>query len=256
MQDQTMPDQTIGIGHNNPPAAAGAPWLAGQRARIRRYGPSVETAGRARADTWVLTFERQTPPAVEPLTGRTGGTDTLATEVVLTFPTRAQALAYAERQGLAYSAEPEPARRARTKPLRVWRSNRRAGAPTSAGLPDLERALVNPAAVFDTPAAVRDHPRLLRPCKQEILRRWAWDEYLKEVAAAEGMAEGEPSRLDDVKAALLALGETWPPHPAAPAAARPLSGAHDSGACDSWEGDSWEGDSWDRDSRAFARAAA
>ncbi|MBP1181189.1 hypothetical protein [Methylobacterium sp. PvR107] len=221
MQDQTMQDRTIGIGHNNPPAAAAAPWLAGQRARIHRYGPSVETAGRARADT-------------------------LATEVVLPFPTRAQALAYAERQGLADSAEPEPARRARTKTLRVWRSNRRAGAPTSAGLPDLERALVNPAAVFDTPAAVRDHPRLLRPCKREILRRWAWDEYLKEVAAAEGMAEGEPSRLEDVKAALRALGETWHPHPAAPAAARPVSGAHDSGARDSW----------DCEPRAFTRAAA
>lgn len=234
-----MQDRTIGLGQNNPPAALDAPWLAGRRALIRRRGPSVETSGRARADTWELTFERQTPPEIEPLMGWTGGTDTLATEVVLAFPTRAQALAYAERQGLAYSAGPEPAETARTKTLRVWRANRRpaparpqsrattpdrrAGAPNSASLPDLERALVNPAAVFDTPAAVRDHPRLLRPCKREILRRWAWDEYLKEVAAAEGMAEGEPSRLDDVTAALLALGETWRPDPAAPAAALPAA---------------------------------
>ncbi|WP_238258064.1 hypothetical protein [Methylobacterium gnaphalii] len=56
-------------------------------------------------------------------------------------------------------------------------------------------------------------------CKREILRRWAWDEYLKELAAAEGMSEGEPSRLDEVKAALLRLGETWRPKPFAPAAA-------------------------------------
>ncbi|MCJ2137256.1 hypothetical protein MKK69_24965 [Methylobacterium sp. J-026] len=96
----------------------------------------------------------------------------------------------------------------------------RAGAPD---LPDLERALVNPAAVFASPAEVLAHPRLLRACKREILRRWAWDEYLKEVAAAEGMAEGEPSLLDAVKAALLALGETGHPHPAAPAAAIPAS---------------------------------
>ncbi len=88
-------------------------------------------------------------------------------------------------------------------------------------LPDLERALLNPAAVFDAPGAVLAHPRLLRACKREILRRWAWDEYLKDVAAAEGMAEGEPSRLDAVKAALLALDETWRPDPAAPAAAVP-----------------------------------
>jgi hypothetical protein len=90
------------------------------------------------------------------------------------------------------------------------------------GLPDLERALINPAAVFPTPRAVLDNQRLMRGCKQEILRRWAWDEYLKEVAASEGMAEGEPSRLDEVKAALLRLGETWRPKPFAPATAAPL----------------------------------
>ncbi|MGU3542189.1 hypothetical protein [Methylobacterium sp. A52T] len=102
--------------------------------------------------------------------------------------------------------------------------------PAAAPLPDLERALVNPGAVFDTPAVLRDHPRLLPSCKREILRRWAWDEYLKEVAAAEGMAEGEPSRLDAVKAALLALGEARRPDPAAPAAAIPAPRALDRAA--------------------------
>lgn len=90
------------------------------------------------------------------------------------------------------------------------------------GLPDLDRALVNPAAVFAEPKAVVRHPRLMRECKREILRRWAWDEYLKDLAASEGMAEGEPSRLDEVKAALLALGEVWRPKPSAPGAAVPL----------------------------------
>src|SRR3954447_3650613 len=90
------------------------------------------------------------------------------------------------------------------------------------GLPDLERALINPAAVFATPRAVLDHSRLMIGCKREILRRWAWDEYLKEVAACEGMAEGEPSRLDEVKAALLSLDEVWRPTPSAPAADIPL----------------------------------
>ncbi len=80
---------------------------------------------------------------------------------------------------------------------------------------------MNPAAVFATPQDVLDHPRLMRGCKRELLRRWAWDEYLKEVAAGEGMAEGEPSRLDEVKAALLRLGETWRPKPFVPAAVVP-----------------------------------
>jgi hypothetical protein len=235
MQDRVQ-HRVIGFGHNNPPAPVTPAWttapgLVGRRALIRRRGRAVGTAGRARADLWELTFERETAPDIEPLMGWTGGDDTLATEVVLTFPTRAQAVAYAERQGLAYRVAAEPARPCRARSPRVRSSNRpasptarpaRSPAPPPAALPDLERALVNPAAVFDTPAAVLDHPRLLPSCKREILRRWAWDEYLKEVAAAEGMAEGEPSRLDAVTTALLALGETWRPHPSAPAAAVPI----------------------------------
>lgn len=229
----------IGLGHNNPPVAVPPGWLAGRTARIRRRGRSVDTAGRARTGTWLLTVERETPPEIEPLMGWTAGDDPLATQVQLIFPTRAQAIAYAERQGLAYTVEPETAVTGPTPvapTIPSWRPGprprpphppvRRAAGRSRAApeLPDLERALVNPAAVFATPAQVRDHPRLLPGCKREILRRWAWDEYLKEVAAAEGMAEGEPSQLDAVKAALLALGETWHPHPAAPAAAMPVSG--------------------------------
>ncbi|SFM58674.1 NADH dehydrogenase ubiquinone Fe-S protein 4 [Methylobacterium pseudosasicola] len=237
----TIQDRTIGIGHNNPPAfVAAAPWLAGRKALIRRQQRLVETSGRAREGTWVLTFARETPPEIEPLMGWTGGSDPLATDVRLTFPTRAQAIAYAERQGLDYDAEPEPAaatrkhpdgrRRPERAPLRVVLGRKQAPAapPGFPDGPDLERALVNPAAVFATPAAVLDHPRMLREGKREILRRWAWDEYLKEVAAAEGMAEGEPSQLEAVKAALLALGETWRPKPSAPAVAVPVPQQEDS----------------------------
>jgi hypothetical protein len=237
-----MQDHVIGIGHNNPPAAVVAPpWLAGRRALIRRRKRDVETAGRAHENAWVLTFERCTPPEIDDLMGWTGGDDTLANEVRLTFATRAEAVAYAERQGLEYDAEPEPARVIQVTLVPPWQWNRRPappwgrplGAPPRlpptqarddgrrgrAGLPDLERALINPAAVFAGPEEVLDHPRLMRECKREILRRWAWDEYLKEVAEAEGMSEGEPSRLNEVKAALLRLGETWRPKPFAPAAA-------------------------------------
>lgn len=236
-----MEERTIGIGHNTPPAAAPPGWLAGRTARIRHRGRPVDTAGRARTGTWLLTFERETTPWIEPLMGWTAGDDPLATQVQLSFPTRAQAIAYAERQGLDYTAEPEtgvtgptpvapvipswrPGPRPRPPHPPVRRRSGRTADTSAPALPDLERALINPAAVFATPAQVLDHPRLLPGCKREILRRWAWDEHLKEVAAAEGMAEGEPSQLDAVKAALLALGETWHPHPAAPAAALPPSG--------------------------------
>jgi len=62
------------------------------------------------------------------------------------------------------------------------------------GPPELDRALVNPAAVFHSPEAVVRHPLLSLGCKREILWRWAWDEYLLDLALADGMPEGEPSR--------------------------------------------------------------
>ena len=47
------------------------------------------------------------PPYIEPLMGWTGGDDTL-TEVELTFPTLETAIAYAERQGVAYRIDAAP----------------------------------------------------------------------------------------------------------------------------------------------------
>jgi hypothetical protein len=85
-------------------------------------------------------------------------------------------------------------------------------------LPDLDRAFVNPASVFDSPQEVVRHPLLTIDCKREILVRWAWDEYLVDLADAEGMPEGEPSRLDEVKAALQLVKRERSPDPAAPAA--------------------------------------
>ena len=83
---------------------------------------------------------------------------------------------------------------------------------------NLERALINPAGVFRLPNEVVLHPLLSLACKREILGRWAWDEYLIEIAQSEGMPEGPPSRLGDVKEALHRLGDEWHPHPSAPAA--------------------------------------
>ena len=73
-------------------------------ARIYRPVRSAMTSGKARTKKWVLRFDRRTAPFIEPLMGWTGGDDTL-TQVELTFPTREAAVAYAQRQGLAYIVE-------------------------------------------------------------------------------------------------------------------------------------------------------
>jgi hypothetical protein len=72
----------------------------------------------------------------------------------------------------------------------------------------LERAMINPASVFGSPGEVVSHPGLGIGQKWEILRRWAWDEYLLEVAAEEAMPAPETaSRLDEVKHAMFQLEE-------------------------------------------------
>ena len=59
------------------------------------------TSGRAGTKRWLLEFEPQSAPFIEPLMGWTGSTDPM-TEVRLSFPSRESAVAYAQRQGLAY----------------------------------------------------------------------------------------------------------------------------------------------------------
>lgn len=98
-------ERLVGIGHNRGPA-----WLPrscippGAVAVIRRPSRSAMTSGKRGTREWVLSFERRTPPFIEPLMGWTGGDDTLV-QVSLSFPRRAAAIAFAERQGLSYRLE-------------------------------------------------------------------------------------------------------------------------------------------------------
>jgi hypothetical protein len=231
-----MQEHTIGIGHNQPPVSRlipGQPWLKDAQAVISRRQQPVITAGRAGTQQWVLFFPRRSAPEIEPLMGWTAGDDPL-TQLELTFETKEAAIAYAEREGLAYQVREEPVAATsaqcresheqsvaeRTVGAVVWLSwlHSRYGRCDAPGLPDLERAFINPAGVFGSPTDVVRHPLLTLDCKREILWRWAWDEYLLDLANADGMPEGEPSRLPEVKAALRLLNSEWSPDPAAPAA--------------------------------------
>lgn len=71
---------------------------------------------------------------------------------------------------------------------------------------DLEKARLDPAAVFSTPAALLADERLDRDQKIEILRRWKYDASELAVAEEEGMGGGESSRVEEVVKALEALG--------------------------------------------------
>lgn len=210
------------IGHNGPPAAAlqRLPWFDGATARIFRRARPVTSSAAPRRKPWVLCFERRTPPEIDPLMGWTGGNDTLD-QVTLTFDTLDEAVRYAEQQQLTYriggevlASSGEERRRAETRDhdklgelystaAVLAYLDPRYGIAAVGARPDLDRALINPAAVFSSPQEVLHDATLSLDDKREVLRRWAWDAWLLEVAADEAVAQGEPSRFDEVKAALL-----------------------------------------------------
>jgi hypothetical protein len=72
---------------------------------------------------------------------------------------------------------------------------------------EYEKALVDPASIFESPAAVLSSTALTSDQKRAVLEHWEVDAVNLAVATEENMAGGEPSRLDEVRAALNALGD-------------------------------------------------
>jgi hypothetical protein len=63
--------------------------------------------------SWVLRYEPESPRAADPLMGWTSSSD-MKSQIKLTFDSKEEAIAYAERNGLPYRVE-EP------KPATAWR---------------------------------------------------------------------------------------------------------------------------------------
>jgi hypothetical protein len=105
-----MNARTVGIGHNQPPLSRvipGQPWPEDAQATIFRRTQPVTTSGHGGTNQWILRFERRIPQTIEPLMGWTADDDPLA-QVELRFGTCEEAVAYAEREGLAYRVQGEP----------------------------------------------------------------------------------------------------------------------------------------------------
>jgi len=67
---------------------------------------------------------------------------------------------------------------------------------------EYDQALLNPAAVFKMPKDVVASDALTTEQKLEVLKRWETDALLLSVAQEENMDGGEPSRIEDVRAAI------------------------------------------------------
>ena len=75
-------------------------------ARIFRPAPNAMQSGRGNSRQWVLVHEQNAAKQIEPLMGYTSSTDTRQ-QVRLTFDTLDEATAYAERNGIPYTVQPE-----------------------------------------------------------------------------------------------------------------------------------------------------
>ena len=84
-------------------------------ARIYRPAKNAMQSGKAKTRKWVLEFEPGQARRLDPLMGWTGSSD-MNSQVHLTFDTMEEAVAYAQKHGLAYQvAQPKaPKRRVKT----------------------------------------------------------------------------------------------------------------------------------------------
>ena len=82
-------------------------------ARIYRPTRGATQSGHARTKAWLLEYEREEPSEIEPLMGWTGSSET-ERQVKVTFDTREEAVAFAEKRGIDFEVEepaPDPVRR-------------------------------------------------------------------------------------------------------------------------------------------------
>lgn len=80
-------------------------------ARIYRPAKTAMQSGRGRTRQWVLEFEPSSAKRPDRLMGWIGSRDMQADEVRLRFPTREEAVAFAEHHGIEYRVH-EPAEHA------------------------------------------------------------------------------------------------------------------------------------------------
>lgn len=81
-------------------------------ARIYCPPKSATQSGQGKTRFWMFEYTPEIPREIEPLMGWTSSSD-MKQQIRLRFETKEEAVAYAERNGIAYRIEPEqkPARR-------------------------------------------------------------------------------------------------------------------------------------------------
>jgi len=73
-------------------------------ARIYSPAKTAMQSGKGKASVWLVEFDRSSAKSIDPLMGYTSSGDTQA-QVKLRFTNKEEAVAYAQKQGLAYRVE-------------------------------------------------------------------------------------------------------------------------------------------------------
>jgi hypothetical protein len=84
------------------------------RARIYRPARTAMQSGKGNARSWVLDYEPAERRTADPLMGWTSSGD-MNQQLSLSFDTKEEAIAYAERNGIAYRLSEPPPERLRKK---------------------------------------------------------------------------------------------------------------------------------------------
>ena len=93
-------------------------------ARIYQPARSAMQSGEGK-DNWLLEYEPEKPREIEPLMGWTSSSD-MRSQVKLRFDTKEEAVAYAEKEGLAYRVEePKETKRRQISYAENFRYDRR-----------------------------------------------------------------------------------------------------------------------------------
>ena len=80
-------------------------------ARIYSPAKTAMQSGKAKTGHWVLEFDPEQPRRIDPLMGYTSSAD-MKSQIRLAFPTREEAVAYAEKHGIVFRVEePKEAKR-------------------------------------------------------------------------------------------------------------------------------------------------
>jgi ETC complex I subunit conserved region len=83
-------------------------------ARIYKPARNAMQSGKGKGDVWLLEYQPEQPLMREPLMGWTASADTIR-QVRLVFDSKEEAIAYAERNGIAYEIIPVPPSRMQKK---------------------------------------------------------------------------------------------------------------------------------------------